>query len=163
MGAPDRDPLEQAKAYALRLLAIRARSEYELRQRLFAKGFDPRTVTDALATLRALDLIDDEQFARAWVEYRQASRPLGRRGLRWHLRRHGVPAPVADEVAHGALDSEGELELALTLARKRLRAQSNPGPTDLARLARFLAGRGLDPEVIRQALAEVGAEGLETD
>jgi len=163
MNMGDQGPLEEAKRYGLRLLALRARTEAELRGRLAGRGFGPQVVEAALAALRSLDLVDDGQFARAWVEARQATRPLGRRGLRWELMKHGIPASLAQEVVGAALDSEGELALALALGRKRLQGRQRPARADLARLRRFLAGRGLEPEIVREALLRLGGEEVEVE
>ncbi len=54
---------EKAKQRAFRLLAIRARSEKELRSKLKEKGYDESIVGGVTARLRELRYLDDESFS----------------------------------------------------------------------------------------------------
>src|SRR6185369_1789443 len=87
-------------------------------------------------------LVDDEAFARSWVESRRRSRGLARRALAHELRRKGVD----DETARTALDDvdpEQELEAARILVRKRLRSlRGVDAATATRRLAGVLARKG---------------------
>ena len=65
-----------------RLLVGRPRSEAEVRQRLERAGTPPETVENVLVRLRASGDLDDNAFARAWVENRQTFRPRGAAMLR---------------------------------------------------------------------------------
>src|SRR5262245_29551432 len=85
---------DRALSAALRALDARPRSTAELRLRLKRKGFDPESVDAALARLTELGLLDDQTFARAWVENRQNARPRGTSALRDELRRKGVDAEI---------------------------------------------------------------------
>jgi regulatory protein len=79
---------EQAKAVnaAMNLLARRPRSEREIRDRLKRKGYPPETIDAAVAKLEGWRYLDDEAFARFWVENREANKPRGRRLLEQELR-----------------------------------------------------------------------------
>ncbi len=83
---------EQAKAVnaAMNLLARRPRSEREVRDRLKRKGYPAETIEAAVAKLEGWRYLDDEAFARYWVENREANRPRGRRLLEQELRLKGV-------------------------------------------------------------------------
>ena len=88
-------------------------------------------------------LVDDEAFARSWVESRQRSRGLARRALAQELRRKGVD----DETARTALDDldpADEEEAARTLVRKKLRSLRGVDRTTATRrLAGLLGAQGV--------------------
>src|SRR5437870_3520931 len=68
-------PRGTAKDRALRLLGVRDRSRRELERRLLQAGFDREDIDQALDTLTAAGLIDDERFAAAVVEHAMTARP----------------------------------------------------------------------------------------
>jgi regulatory protein len=145
---------------AVRFLAQRPRSEYEVRQRLRRAGVEEALVEAVLAQLRQHRLIDDQAFAEYWVEQRQTFRPRGARLLRAELARLGVSRSSADEAA-ALLEGSAE-DNAYRAARKRalkLVATTNQA-TFSARLSQWLARRGFDwdtiPPVVDRLWAEVG-------
>jgi SOS response regulatory protein OraA/RecX len=93
-GAVD-DPAEVLAA-AARLLEARSRSRDETRRRLRDAGYRADLVDAALDRLSELGYLDDDVFARAWVESRDRARPRGSRALRDELRRKGVTAVDAE-------------------------------------------------------------------
>jgi len=156
---------EHAQLACFRLLDIRARSRAELKERLEKKGFPAGVIRKVLAKLSLLGLVNDEEFARAWVESRLRFRPAGASALRWELRRRGVSEKTAAAVVKEAIDEKGEFGFALELAQVRLKricgpGQSaiSPGKRELARLGRFLAGRGFSYEVVRQVINKLDGE-----
>ncbi len=84
------DGLHQVYDAALTLLSYRPRSVAELKSRLVRKGFDAPMIDQALAKLEQSGILGDEEFARFWVENRQAHSPRGGRLLRSELRFKGV-------------------------------------------------------------------------
>jgi regulatory protein len=131
-GAID-DPAVVLEA-AARFLEARPRSTDEVRRRLGQAGYRADLVEEAVARLGALGYLDDEAFARAWVESRDRARPRGARALRSELRRKGL----ADEVVAEVL---GERQETSTSAREAGDPTATETADDLA-AARLLARRG---------------------
>src|SRR5512133_1163257 len=101
------------------LLSSRPRSVSELRGRLERKGHDPEMVEEVLGKLEKQGIIGDEEFARFWVENRQAHNPRGGRMLSMELRFKGVDRQTIE----GALPAEEEEdEAALKVARSKARS-----------------------------------------
>ena len=73
------DAYARARDAALRYLASRPRSEAEVRQYLARKGFDDPTVNRVIGRLHEWGYLDDEAFARSWVQDRERFRPQGHR------------------------------------------------------------------------------------
>jgi regulatory protein len=146
------DERQQAHEAALRLLAYRPRSEAELRFRLARRGLPPGAVQDAIERLRQQGLLDDDAFARYWVEARQQSSPRGRRLLQQELAAKGV----ASETARRALATVADEEAARRAAEKK--ASSLHGldyPTFRRRLGQFLLRRGFPYETARGLVQEL--------
>src|SRR5262245_64176827 len=83
---------------AMRFLEVRARSVAEVRRRLISAGYRSDLIEGAIDRLTELGILDDEAFARSWVESRDRARPRGERALRSELALKGVDRAVSDEV-----------------------------------------------------------------
>jgi regulatory protein len=138
-------------AAAVRFLESRQRSIREVRRRLGQAGYAAPLIDGAVERLEELGVLDDEAFARAWVESRDRARPRGERALRSELALKGVAREIVDRVlaARAQTHDEGADET----AAERL----------LARHARNLA-RVTDPRVRRQrAYALLARSGFDPD
>lgn len=90
------DSRERAYQQAVRSLGIRPRSRAELARTLHDKGFDPECIASALARLEQQGYVDDEAFARFWLDNRARFRPRGEQALRHELRQKGVEQEAVD-------------------------------------------------------------------
>lgn len=93
---------------ALRFLESRARSAFEVRRRLVTHGYRPDLVEGCIARLTELGMLDDEAFARGWVESRDRARPRGERALRAELHQKGVDRGVVDDVLQSRADASDD-------------------------------------------------------
>ena len=148
---------EAAREKCLRLLGLRARSAWELRDRLRRAGFSDDIIESVLSSLAEAKLLDDEQFARTWVAGRQASRGAGRHKLRWELRRKGISNEIIQRVVDEEIDDEAEVGRALALAEGRLRGHAS-APDERARLQRLLLGRGFEYATVETVLRHLSHE-----
>ncbi|MDR1138706.1 MAG: RecX family transcriptional regulator [Clostridiales bacterium] len=80
---------------AVKYLSIRLRSELEMRQYLRDKGFLPLTIEYCIAKLCEYKYIDDEAFAKCYVESK--SNKSGIRKLEYELRQLGVDQSTISE------------------------------------------------------------------
>jgi regulatory protein len=83
---------------AARFLEPRARSVAEVRRRLTGAGYRADLVEGAIERMLELSMLDDEAFARAWVESRDRARPRGERAIRQELGLKGVDRITVDLV-----------------------------------------------------------------
>lgn len=149
------DELVRAHAIALRLLSSRARSEKEMRTRLAMRGIGPTAIDAEIERLLKAGLLDDEQFARSWVEDRKRLAPRGRRMLRYELLGRGIQ-PESVDLATQDVD---DLATALELARGRARGSAlDSYERFMSRVGGFLRRRGFDSAVTMQALRTVWDE-----
>jgi regulatory protein len=132
---------------AARFLEARARSIGEVRRRLTSAGYQADLVEGAITRLGELGMLDDEAFAKAWVESRDRARPRGERALADELRLRGVDRAVI--VA--ALDERREASAAVDADDDEIGPSADEAAATrlLERNSRLLA-RVVDPRARRQ-------------
>jgi regulatory protein len=146
---------------ALRFLEVRARSVSEVRRRLASAGYRPELVDGAVDRLVELGVLDDEAFARSWVESRDRARPRGERALREELARKGVDREISDEVLEERREAgegtEVDVDAARRLLAKNERALARVADPRARRQRAYalLARNGFDPDVCREVSGEV--------
>jgi len=162
---------------AARFLEPRARSVAEVRRRLTAAGYRPELVNGAVERLLELGVLDDEAFARAWVESRDRARPRGERAIRQELSLKGVDRSTIDlvlaerrEATAGLPDEDGVMVSADQAAAERLLARNARSLAHVAdsrqrrqRAYALLARNGFDPEVCRTVAAAFTEERPEAE
>jgi SOS response regulatory protein OraA/RecX len=89
---------------AARLIEARPRSVDEVRRRLGRLGYNPAVVAVAVDRLVELRYLDDDAFARAWVESRDRARPRGEHALRRELALKGVDRLLVEAVLEARRD-----------------------------------------------------------
>ncbi len=162
---------------AARFLEPRARSVAEVRRRLTGAGYRADLVEGAIERLLDLGVLDDEAFARAWVESRDRARPRGERAIRQELGLKGIDRSTVDlvlaerrEAVAGLPADDGVTVSAEQAAAERLLARN---ARSLARVVdprqrrqrayALLARNGFDPEICRSVAATVDAEAGDAD
>lgn len=146
--------IDKALSYAYRLLKLRPRSTWELRNRLLGKRFNGTIARRAIDFLKEKHFLDDAEFARSWVESRMNSRPSGAVLIRRELRAKGVEAPLIDRALRGLKDNE--VSVLKDLAEKKLGGlKDTPWEEKRRRLFGYLARRGFDYNVIEEVIHAV--------
>lgn len=87
------DPVVVLDAAAA-FLAVRPRSVDETRRRLRQLGYPAAPIEIVLDRLLAFGYLDDEAFARTWVESRDRAHPRGEHALRQELLRKGIDREI---------------------------------------------------------------------
>lgn len=135
------------KGRALRLLAGREYSRFELERKLAAKEPEPGELKKALDELQAKGFLDEQRVVDSLV-HRRAGR-LGAGRIRQELQAKGIDAERV-AVAVASLNAT-EFERAREVWRRKF----DHLPQDAAergKQARFLAARGFSGEVVRRVL-----------
>lgn len=145
---------------ALQYCMMRLHSAQEIRDYLWRKTRDIKTkdggvrkgVSQAIADrvfdrLQQKGYVNDELFARHWVEQRHVVKGASRRKLSNELRAKGVEQTVIDRLLLESSRNDGD-ELKKMIEKKRRRY------TDEQKLMQYLARQGFSFDDIKQALAE---------
>ncbi|RKY58354.1 MAG: hypothetical protein DRP94_06565 [Candidatus Latescibacterota bacterium] len=152
------DQVRRAKKIAFRYLA-RARTTKQVRERLLEEGFGEDVVGEVVGRLEELGLLDDREFARAWVEERLRLRPRWRRALKEELLRKGISEEVAEEALDEELSEVDEARLAEGLLRRAEGRYRNLEPDKaLRRMRDFLLRRGFSWEAVKEVTRKLRKE-----
>ena len=144
-----------AKNACYRLLKVRSRSEKELRDRLEAKGFDNATIERAVVELSEIGLIDDEAFARLWVESR-IKRPLGVHRLASELALKGINKQIIVQVLAEYSNPRQEEEFVRqALAAKMKKLKGLDKKKIKQKLWGFFLRRGFSKDIVFDVLNEL--------
>lgn len=154
------EDLEAARAVAFRFIGYAARSRSEMEKRLEREAYAPDVIAAVVAECEAAGWVDDEKFAKDWIDDRADRKKYGKTRLKMELQRKGIDKDTLTE----ALDAVGEED---ELARCRAAAQTKWKPDVYALLDRkeqqaekqkitnFLMRRGFNWSTIKQVLAEL--------
>lgn len=150
------DEVEVAHERALNLLSYRPRSTDEVRRKLQESNkFSENAVDKALEKLERAGLLDDEAFARYWVENRERFSPRSARALRHELRQKGV----SDRVVEDAVTSLDEEDAAYRAAQAKLSRYANAEEDEFRKkLGGYLSRRGFSYGTVRDVLDRIWNE-----
>ena len=110
------------------------------------EGFDASLVEPVLARLIERGYVDDERFARLWVENRSVRKGVSQKKLRLELQTKGVAQDIIENCLSEGIRNEQE-ELAKVIARK---AKKYP---DEQKLIQYLLRQGFNYSDILDALS----------
>ncbi|MGM0677313.1 regulatory protein RecX [Ectothiorhodospira marina] len=145
----EQDPQE----CALRLLARREHSRYELAGKLAARGFARDSVETVLDDLESEGWLSDSRFVSEFVRYRirQGQGPLR---ITADLRHRGIDEAQARQALQAA-EVDWQVQ-ALDVYERRFAGEPPRDYRERARQMRFLQSRGFSAEIIRRVMNEVG-------
>ncbi|HET9174558.1 MAG TPA: regulatory protein RecX, partial [Candidatus Saccharimonadales bacterium] len=133
---------------ALRYVALRPRTVWELQQYLTRHDASPALVELIVNKLTNIGLLDDAAYARSFVADRRSLRPASHRKLVADLRKKHIASSLIHEaVGNDAADERQSLQSVITKARRQTKYQ-----TDELKLMQYLARQGFHYDDIKQAL-----------
>jgi regulatory protein len=136
---------------AVRYIGMRPRSSAEIDAYLKRKEYDEVIVDAVVKRLHEQGYLDDEAFARFWVDNRNRFRPRGAQALRYELRQKGVEretieATLEDQDEDGAAWAAVEGKAARWASLDKFEFEQ--------KVMAFLARRGFRFDVCRRAAAQ---------
>lgn len=136
---------------ALKYLALRERSEKEVRDRLRRSCFDEHTIRRVIDALNGHELLSDRRFAEQWAQSR--IRKYGKGRISQELRFKGVSGEDA-QAALNEVSEEEELRRAVDQARKLGRKFHG----DTQKITQALMRRGYGYALARKAAQMIREE-----
>lgn len=155
-GGGDRepDPHDVARQIVLQRLAARARTRKELEDILRRRGCQAEVARTVLDRLSEVGLVDDAEYARAYVQARGRAKGLARGALARELLAKGVAEPAVED-AVATVSPPQELDRARSVIRRRLsQLHGLPREVQVRRLAGLLARRGYSAELAYRVVIE---------
>ncbi len=147
-----KDTAKFDKAYnrALNLIVRRVRSEWEIREYLKRKDYDPELIDQLVAKLYQHSWLDDSVFARKWVDNRRLLKTTSKRRLQQELRAKRVSDDIIKQVL--AEDETDEKELLKGLIERK---QQQSRYQDKQKLMAYLIRQGYNYGDVKDVLEEI--------
>ncbi len=147
--------IETAYDRTLNYLSYRPRSRAEVVRYLEKRDLPEGQIETVVERLERAGLLDDEAFARYWVENRERHRPKGLRALRYELWEKGIGNEIMDRVLVSVDVSDSAYRSAARKARQLAHLDEQ---SFTRKIVEYLARRGFDYEVAREAAGRHRAE-----
>ncbi len=143
----DASGTDKAYGNALRYVAMRPRSIWEMEMYLRRKDIEEPVSKQIIERLEAVGLLDDAVFARAWVANRRLLKSTSKRKLRLELRqKHLSPAVIDQAMQDDETDERDTL-------RELIAKKCNRYP-DRNKFMQYLTRQGFGYDDIKSALQE---------
>jgi regulatory protein len=150
------DAVEAAYQKSTKFIGYRMRTTSEVDKHLTKKGIEQQVIRQVIERLNEKGLLNDEGFAKMWVENRSEFRPRSQRLLALELRRKGIDSETIQNVIER---TPPEDELAYLAAKKRIRRYEHLEWQDFQRkLGSHLARRGFSYSTIKPVVYKVWTE-----
>lgn len=138
----------------LKFSTLRPRSKKEI-ERWLKKHKIHETLHDNLFNrLKKLKLINEEQFAKWWVDQRMEFKPRGKYALRSELLTKGVDRKIIDNVLNQVDLNETKIAKEL-LIKKKYRWDKLAKLEKRKKMSQFLARKGISWESIKEAIDDI--------
>lgn len=149
----DASQLDKAYNLTLAYVARRQRSEWELHDYFRRKDIDEDSGEKILERLRNFGYVNDENFARSWVDNRRLLKPMSKRRLRLELKQKHVADEVIVRVLEEDETSDREtLRQLVDKKRKQTRYQ------DETKLMQYLVRQGYGYDDVKSVLHSTDEE-----
>ncbi|MFA7288790.1 MAG: regulatory protein RecX [Melioribacteraceae bacterium] len=143
---------------AFNYLGRRHHSFFELRKKLSAKGYDKDVIDETLNDLKDKGYIDDEDFAKRYIEESILRKKSGINKIIAGLYQKGISREIINRVMSGFDNHDEMTQNALEIANKKLNSlkQRNTEKQKLKiKLFSFLSGKGYSSEIIKEVISQL--------
>lgn len=153
----DQTAYDKLMARALRLLALRPRSQQELRQKLLEKNPGHESIINqVIARLGELGYLNDVRLAADYAHTRVETKPVGRRRLKNELRKRMIAEDLIDRTLDDVYTEETETTLLDRAVQRWIRRRGHPHTrAELKRLYDYLVRLGFEPSQARERLQKI--------
>lgn len=142
----------QAKKKAMDLLLHNDRTEEELRQKLYLKGFDDESIECAISYVKGFGYVNDVRYATRYVEIYQNRK--SRRILMQELKKKGVSASVIELAFENWVSDLEALHYALGKKVKSKEELASCSYEQLQKIMSYLFRKGFSMQDIRNTLED---------
>src|SRR5699024_35528 len=152
------DEIQKAFNRALHYLGFRMRSEQEVKDKLAEIGYGQAVMLEAIVKLRRLGFVNDEAFARAFVETQKKTSGQGPKAIQNKHQHKGIAKPLQEQIL-SEYASDEQSEIARKMAEKENRKNKIESPQQKERrIQQSLLRKGFSYEMIKEALSSLSFE-----
>lgn len=154
---------------ALKFLSFRSRSEKEVREYLVKKVVDGEEVEEVekiinliIEKLKEHKFLDDNEFAKQWIESRMRFKPRSKKLLLLELKQKGISEELIEsQISNFQFQMPNDLETAQKLVEKKIAKYKELSRQEIyQKLGGFLARKGFDWDTTKQAIDDILKKGV---
>ncbi len=139
----------KAKDTAFKYLGYKARSKYEVQQKLIQNEFSLEIVDRVIEILENYGYIDDKVYAKKFISEKINYKGYGKHRIKYELKLKKIDDSIIDELL---LDTEDdELKKAITLTRKKIK-NKNIDYKEKQKVVAYLQRRGYSYDIIKESI-----------
>lgn len=135
------------KDYAVKLLAVKDRTEKELRDKLVERHYMPEEIDAAIESMASYGYINDRAYAEKYLRDGLNVRGHGEGRIKTELLRRGVSREIVEEVLSAA-EPEESAERMGEIFDRRFGSADLSSPKERNRIFGYFARRGFAPHEI---------------
>lgn len=139
-----------AKADAVKHMATKMRTCYEVEQKLLQLGYEEDCISRVIHDLREINYLDDLKYATSFVSDRNKLKPTSSRLMRMELKYRGIEDSIIDK-AMSEQEQQDE-DVAYTLLIKKYSKYTDFDDKLIIKMKNFLAARGFEYSQIASAV-----------
>lgn len=145
---------------AVRLLAAKARSIGELRERLLEKQWTNEEIVETvLQKLEDYKFVDDERFAHDFAASKLRQKPVGKRKLQQTLQQKQLDKETVQHALEQVYEETPEVDLIEEAIKKRIRLKGLPKDRDeTKKFYDYLMRQGFSYGLISDKMREIARE-----
>ena len=147
------DEINFGKKVAYRFLNFKPRSEKEVRTKLKGHKLSDESIDKILDSLKEFKFVNDEQYAKMYIESRVSLKPEGRRSLKIKLAQKGIGKETSEKTVEENYTEETEFQKALDLVTKYQKKVKAKTPIEKKQKCyRHLLSKGFSYDLINRVL-----------
>lgn len=135
----------------LDIVSMRDNTSFEIKNKLFKKGYNEDAIDYALEKLIEYNFINDEKYANKYFNDATKYKKHGKNKIIYTLKQKGVSSSIISRLE---FDEDIELETAKSLCEKKLRTLKDDNKKK-EKLYRYLLSRGYGNDIIMKVLNSI--------
>ena len=139
-----------AKADAVKYIATKMRTCYEVEKKLFQLGYEENCISRVVEDLIEINYLDDLKYANCFISDRNKLKPTSSRLMRMELKHRGIEDSIID-IAMSGQEQQDE-NVAYTFLQKKYSKYTDFDDKLILKMKNFLAARGFEYSQISYAV-----------
>ena len=147
------DEINFGKKAAIRFLNYKQRTEKEVYDKLKGFKLSEESIKKIMLFLKEFKFVNDENYAKLYVESKKALRPEGKRSVRMRLAQKGINKELSEISVSENYTAEEELSKAKELYEKYRKKVRGKNEADRKQKCyRYLLSKGFSYDLIREVM-----------
>ena len=147
------DNKKEAFNKALDIISFKDNTTYEIRNKLYKKGYDDIIISDVLEKLKEYNFIDDNKYAQSYVNSCLTYKKYGKNKIIYMLKQKGISSSI---ISNLNFNNDLEFETAKNVFYKKLSSLDKyDNNKKKEKLYRHLSSKGYSSEVIMKLLKDL--------